>query len=456
MANEDSKISRGTLLKRGAAAAAAMASSGALASALDSGRAEAAAAREARFNITGRAEPVTLQIWHTYNASETTQFVKEVNGFQQANPGIKLNLYSIPYDQRATKVPTAVQTNSLPDILRADYPYQFYLAALGKALPLDEYMSGWDGWKDMPSWLLNAAKYNGHIVTVPMQPWPFGLYYNKTLFKKAGIASPPKTWDEFIKDAKLLTKNGVAGFDLMGDVANGNQTFFLMNSMMGGSVFKDPNNPSPAGVNLLSPQTKATLDLFDELLSNHVVESGVVANQYEDMVQNFQSGKAAMICDGSWDIGSFDIVKGLDYGVAPLPTLSGAPYSVWAGYSLYVIPSTTKHPKEAAAVLEWWLSKTNVLEWSTSLGEIPALRQSAESSPQMKAYLATHPKAKAFDYAPNSYAPFYAYNPPIPYWNAMSDASVKVLEEYYLGRITKADVLPQMQAAVQAAVKANM
>jgi len=41
---------------------------------------------------------------------------------------------------------------------------------------------------------------------------------------------------------------------------------------------------------------------------------------------------------------------------------------------------------------------------------------------------------------PNSYAPFYAYNPPIPYWNAMSDASVKVLEEYYLGRITKAEV----------------
>jgi len=50
----------------------------------------------------------------------------------------------------------------------------------------------------------------------------------------------------------------------MGDVANGNQTFFIMNSMMGGSVFKDPNNPSAAGVNLLSPQTKATLDLFDE------------------------------------------------------------------------------------------------------------------------------------------------------------------------------------------------
>ena len=453
---EDSKISRGTLLKRGAAAAAAVVGSGALASALDGGPAEAATAREARFNIIGRAQPITLQVWHTYNAAETTQFVKEVNGFEQANPGIKLNLYSIPFEQRATKVPTAVQTNSLPDILRADYPYQFYLAALGKALPLDEYMSGWDGFKDMPSWLIDAAKYNGHIVTIPMQPWPWGLFYNKTLFKKAGIAAPPKTWDEFIKDAKLLTGNGVAGFDLMGDTANGNQTFFIMNSMMGGSVFKDPNNPTPQGVNLLSPQTKATLDLYDEMFTNHVLESGVVANNFNDMIQVFQSGKAAMAIDGSWEIGTYDLVKGLDYGVAPLWTLPGAPYRVFSAYSLYVVPSTTKYPKQAAAALEWLLSKANVLDWSTSLGEIPALRQSVESSPQMKAYLATHPKAKAFDYPPSSYAPFYTYNPPVPYWNAMSDASVKVLEEYYLGRITKAEVLPQMQAAVQAAVKANM
>jgi len=129
-----------------------------------------------------------------------------------------------------------------------------------------------------------------------------------------------------------------------------------------------------------------------KLLSTHVVESGVVANRYEDMVQNFQSGKAAMITDGSWDIGSFDIVKGLDYGVAPLPTLSGAPYKVFAGYSLYVIPSTTKYPKQAAAVLEWWLSKANVLEWSTALGEIPALRQSVESSPQMKGLSGNSPE----------------------------------------------------------------
>ena len=401
-------------------------------------------------------QSITLQVWHTFNVAETNQFVKEINAVQQANPAVKLNLYSIPYQQRETKVPTAVQTNTLPDILRADYPYQFYLAALGKALPLDEYMKGWDGWKDLPDWLIKGATYKGHIVTIPMQPWPLALFYNKALFKKAGIAGPPKTWADFIGDGIKLRKIGVAGFELIGDTQNGfGFPFSSILAMMGASLFKDPNNPTADGVNLMSPQAQKAIDLWSQLLTNHIVEPDVVANGFNDMIQNFQSGKVAMAIDGSWEIGTYASQKGLDYGVAPLPVLPGAPYRVFAGYSLYMIPSTTKYPTQAAQTLEALLSKSNVAEWSTSLGEIPALRQSVESSPRMQAYLAAHPSYKAFDYPASSYAPFFSFNPPVPYFNAISDAAAKVLQKWYLGRITKAQVLPQMQAAVQAAVKAN-
>lgn len=412
-------------------------------------------AKQAAGRAQGQA--VTLQVWHTFNVAETAQFVKEVKGFQKANPGIKLNLYSIPYQQRETKVPTAVQTNTLPDILRADYPYQFYLAALGKALPLDEYMKGWDGWKDLPAWLIKGAMYKGHIVTVPMQTWPLALFYNKSLFKKAGIAGPPRTWAELISDGLKLRKTGVAGFEVIGDTQNGfGFPFSSILAMMGASLFKDPNNPTPESVNLLTPQARKAVHLWSQLLTNHIAEPDVVANGFNDMIENFQSGKVAMAIDGSWEIGTYAAQKGLDYGVAPLPALPGAPYRVFAGYSLYMIPSTTKYPKQAAQTLEWLLSKRNVAQWSTSLGEIPALRQSVESSGQVRTYLADHPSYKAFDYPPNAYAPYFSVNPPVPYFNAISDAAAKVLQKWYLGRITEAQVLPQMQQAVQAAVKANM
>jgi multiple sugar transport system substrate-binding protein len=400
--------------------------------------------------------PLTLQVWHTYNVSETQQFVKEVNAFQAANPGIKLNLYSIPYQQRGTKVPTAVQTNTLPDILRADYPYQFYLAALNKALPLDIYMKGWDGWKDLPAWLVKASTYNGHIVTVPMQSWPRALFYNKTLFKKAGIAAPPATWAEFIRDAKKLTKNGVVGFDLIGDTQNGWYMFMMLNAIMGGSLFKDPSHPTLDSVNLTSPASQRTLNVYAQLLTNHVIESNPTANGFNDMVQGFQSGKVAMTIDGSWEIGTYAGQKGLDVGVAPLPALPGAPYRVYADYSLYMIPATTKHPHEAAKTLEWLLSKPEVAQWSTSLGEIPALRQSVESSPQLKAYLDMHPSFKAFDYPANAYAPFFATDPPVPYSNDIDNVISTVLQKWYLGRIAKGQVLAQMQQAVRAVVQKNM
>jgi len=399
--------------------------------------------------------PITLTLWHTYNVPEAAQFNKEIAAYQKLNPGIKIDAQEIPFTQRATKIPTAVQTNALPDIVRADYPYQFYLAGVNKALPLQNYLKSWDGYKDIPAWLWQNATVNGNIVAFPESYWPRGLFYNKALFKKAGIAAPPATWAAFIADARKLSQNGVAGFNLQGDAQSGWFQFLYMYGIMGGSIFTDPAHPSAATVNLTSPTARKTLDLYAQLVNNHVIEANPTSNDYNAMVQSFQSGKAAMIIDGSWDVGAFNPIKGLDYGVAPLPTLPGAPYKVVADYSFYVIPSTTKHPKEDLALLEWLESTSNAATWATTLGEIPAIRTSSENAAMVSTYLATSPALKAFQHPSGDFGPTAGFNPPVPYGTSITQKVSAVLQKYLLGRITKAQVLPQMQQAVQTVVKSN-
>src|SRR5919199_5238835 len=74
--------------------------------------------------VAKEAAPVTLQFWDTFSTAEITLLHQLGAEYMKLHRNVKINFYEIPFAQRKTKVPTAVQTNSLPDILRADYPYQ--------------------------------------------------------------------------------------------------------------------------------------------------------------------------------------------------------------------------------------------------------------------------------------------------------------------------------------------
>ena len=55
------------------------------------------------------------------------------------------------------------------------------------------------------------TQYKGKRCALPLLADVYGLYYNKKLFKAAGITSPPKTWDEVTADAKKLTQKNPDG-----------------------------------------------------------------------------------------------------------------------------------------------------------------------------------------------------------------------------------------------------
>ena len=55
------------------------------------------------------------------------------------------------------------------------------------------------------------TQYKGMRCALPMLADTYGLYYNKALFKKAGITAPPKTMSELTADAKKLTERNADG-----------------------------------------------------------------------------------------------------------------------------------------------------------------------------------------------------------------------------------------------------
>ena len=82
--------------------------------------------------------------------------------------------------------------------------------ASGNMLPLDDYLTGWDGYEDIPSNVLDIGRKDGVLYCLPMLEMRI-LWYRTDLFKEAGLDRPPQTLDEIYEYAKKLTKHDGSG-----------------------------------------------------------------------------------------------------------------------------------------------------------------------------------------------------------------------------------------------------
>ena len=88
---------------------------------------------------------------------------------------------------------------------------------------------------------VKSGTYNGKMYGFPDLSSARAFFYDKTLFSQAGIAAPPKTWDEFVADAKKIQAlgNGNIGYALpLGpEEAQGEFSIWMFNN--GGDWKKD-------------------------------------------------------------------------------------------------------------------------------------------------------------------------------------------------------------------------
>ncbi|RMF84205.1 MAG: extracellular solute-binding protein, partial [Nitrospinota bacterium] len=142
-----------------------------------------------------------------------------VKKFNDANPGITVvPVYAGNYNQTMQKVQTAVLGGTPPDVAVVEISEVLSLRAMDATIPLDDYIKAEGGEAFLEQFFpafFGNAKVEGHIYSFPFQRSTPILYWNKDAFreeaaalKKAGLDPnrAPKTWDELVAYAKILTK----------------------------------------------------------------------------------------------------------------------------------------------------------------------------------------------------------------------------------------------------------
>jgi multiple sugar transport system substrate-binding protein len=338
-----------------------------------------------------KATATTITVWLPFGGRELGVMKKAIGEWDTKNSNVDVKVVG---NISTTKIVASIRAGRAPDVAM-----DFESAAIGT------YCSS-GAWSDLgpylkkdkvdvnvfPSAARYYTQYKGKRCAMPLLADVAGLYYNKKMFKAAGLTGPPKTISQLTTYAKKLTKrdkNGnlkVLGFDpFIGWYTNSNDRFI---GMFGGkwvdSSGKSILSKDPAWAKLLRWQ-KSLVDWYghDKLVKFHAGEG----DEYSAS-NGFQTGKLAMNLDGEWRVAFIAAEKpGLDYGTAPLPVDDARPElygSSALNGSIAGIPKNAKHKNEAWALLKYLTTQDHPLaQLSNGLRNVPTTKSSLKS-PEIK------------------------------------------------------------------------
>ncbi|MBM7690867.1 multiple sugar transport system substrate-binding protein [Peribacillus deserti] len=248
---------------------------------------------------------------------------------------------------------------------------------------------------------------DGKQYSIPLDIHPLVMYYNKDMFKAAGLdpEKPPTNREEFVAAAKKLTDESKKQYGFVVPTLWPNQfiypTVFFQN---GGELLKDgkPNYNSPEGVEALT--------FLRDLVQKEKVSPANV--QQDGEVTLFLQGKNAMQLNGPWMMEQWD-KAGLNYGVAPVPTLGTKQQAVYANGHNFVIPASVKDSKKLEGISDFLkYTADNTMEWAKS-GQAPASKAIYEQNEDFKKMVQQPQVAKQFEYA--------KFAPRVANWGQLSE-----------------------------------
>ncbi len=314
---------------------------------------------------------------------------KVIAAFEKAHPNIKVTLENCSWDQYWEKMQTELADNGAPDVMLMDggwYLSQF--APKGVLTDISALMQKENISKDDYYNVWKTFTYEDKIYAMPRDYNSIVLYYNKDLFKKAGITQYPSadmTWDQAVELGQRLTldKNGKhptdAGFDkkniaqygLYLPFNNVDSTIETLIWQKGGRLISEDGTQCL----ISSQESKGVFQFLMDLQSKYFVSPTFSAAQkYGE--EAFPAGNFAMVYQGSWLQSSLSDAK-FDWDITVAPTFDKKIYCAQSVGNA-ILSSSTK--KDAAwEFVKYMSGKDGQTIMADSNDSIPVLKDVAEN-----------------------------------------------------------------------------
>ncbi|NIK71998.1 ABC transporter substrate-binding protein [Paenibacillus sp. BK720] len=367
---------------------------------------------------------ITFANWISVEEATKDAYNKLIADFEAKNPDIKVKSLGIPFAQFKDQVLVNSSGGNPPDVTMANQNFTAAFVGAKIAAPMQDLV-GADLINDIVDGSKSGVTYDGKVMAMPWAPHPNALFWNKTLFQKAGLdpEKPPATWDEMIEDAKKIAAlgkddsgNPIYGIGESGATDSYTGNMLLRSTLVYGGQFSD------AGGKIVWDQgdaLKNALSYMKDIVNNKISPKGSDMKTLRGM---FANGTLGMLIDGDFGRTNFRQMSGKgeafdkEWGVATIPAgVTGRSETVFTEHQL-LITEGSKHKEAAAKLVEYLVSKDAMLIYHQTNGVMSSLK-SVSSLPEMN----EDDYAKVFNEQMKTASPLPASNPKFD--NAMKTSS---------------------------------
>jgi multiple sugar transport system substrate-binding protein len=360
-----------------------------------------------RFAAPALAADTTLAIWTGF--PEVQPFYQAAaDAYAKLHPEVKFTVFSTSLREMEQKLSAAVPTGTGPDIfdIGSNISVNFIESALIDPNPadIDQYLKS-GPWN---KFLIDFVTLNGKSYGLPLwEGSKASMYYNKTMFKEAGIAGPPATFPDLIAAAQKLVKFDASGkmtrsglsLRLSGQGSGIAEKFrYILEGAGAALIVRTASGKYHNGYD--NEGGRAALQFVVDAVQKYKIDDPKVQHDADAFV----AGNTAMLFREAWVIGEIQGKNpSLDYGVAPIPKWTAtSPHKMllqpWAVYvngksankkASYEFLKFVTDKENSLRLTEMtgWVSERQDVDWKPLLDKIPQFQVFVEPPKDMEYYV---------------------------------------------------------------------
>lgn len=320
--------------------------------------------------------PKEITYWQYWTGFEGKAIEHLVDKFNKTHKNIKVKMLTISEPRKKTLL--SIIGGVPPDVISSIDAWVPELASRKALIPLDDYCKEKNITEDLfiPSFWKMLNLY-GHTWALPTTPTATALYWNKNLFKEAGLNPeiPPKTLKELEEFSNKLTKKNKSGkITQVGFLPSWPSWSFSFYGVLFGGGWGDYEGEKITANNIKNIEGWKWAQNFSKRLGSKNIQTFQEEfGNYQGPNNPFYSEKIALEINGVWE-GNFipRFAPHLQWGVAPILSKEGKPTTI-VDSDCILIPKGSGHPKEAFEFISWLMKPENLEELCTLQGKFSPL-----------------------------------------------------------------------------------
>ena len=295
--------------------------------------------------------------------------------FKKANPDVDIKVSFVEEEAYKVQLPGWLSTQA-PDIINWHNGERMaFYASRGL---LEDLSADWkkNNWDATYASTKEASSWQGKQYSTPTVYYSWGMFYCKDLFKKAGIAAEPKSWDEFLEACKKLKAAGIAPVAVGGrDAWTLAGWFDYLDLRINGNAF---HQQLMAGdIAYTDPRVKKVYSAWKSLIDNKVFIDNALSYDLDGAQPFLFQGKAAMMLMGTFIAKGFPAKLAPEMGYFQFPIIDATVPTAEEGPTESIhIPAKARNKAEAHRFIAFVGTPAISAKLAEGLGSLPANSQS--------------------------------------------------------------------------------